>query len=392
MRIWLPGLFFLLIMMAGCENRDYSARSHDKVEVWLDAGPELLTMLRDEVKNRQSDFPGLRVNFRVFRFEDLKPAILGSISAVEKPDIFMFSSDWLGEMVQAGLIASVTLPAQEYLSVASEAMFFNGSYWGYPWSLDTIALIINRDLVKNAPEDLQQMIDLKNHLPNGVYPLLYDNKNFYYHAPWFHAFGASVFDEKGFSVDGPEAVAAFDFAYELETIHELVPEKANQAAAINLFCAGKLAMTINGPWAIPEFIKNRVNFSVVPIPGPDSQKVSRPLVGIKGLAIASQSAAKPGAEKVMSLIAGQSFLQRAAEKSMFIPCLKSSGQNDLIKGFVEQAQNGVLMPSRPEMRYVWSEMNRALRLKFSEKRSSAEILSETRARLDSAVKKAGRDQ
>lgn len=376
-------------MIVGCENPDYSARNQDKIEVWLDAGPELLTMLRDEVKTLQNANAGLKVNFRVFRFEDLKPAILGSNSAVEKPDIFMFSSDWLGEIVQAGLIASITMPDQDYLPVASQAMFFNGAYWGLPWSLDTVALIVNRDLVKKPPENLQQMIDLKNNLPDGVYPLLYDNKNFYYHAPWFHAFGAAIFNETGFAVDSPEAAAAFDFVYNLEAVHGLVPAKANQAAAINLFCAGRLAMTINGPWAIPDFIKNRISFSVVPVPGPDSHKIARPLVGVKGLAVSGQTKKKPMAERVVALIAGSGFMQRVAEKSMFIPCLKSSSHNEMIRGFVEQAQIGVLMPSRPEMRFVWSEMNRALRLKFAENRSSADILSETRNRLDSTLQKSG---
>ena len=42
---------------------------------------------------------------------------------------------------------------------------------------------------------------------------------------------------------------------------------------------GKLAMTISGPWAWPNLVKNGIDFGVAPIPGVD-QNVGRPFVGV----------------------------------------------------------------------------------------------------------------
>lgn len=371
------------LLLCGCQNRERVAVTHDRIEVWLDAAPEVMVLLNSHMTAAERS----AVNFRIIRFEDLKPAVFGSRGRPDSPDIFMFSSDWLGELMQHGLVEPLTELPGDILPVASEAMHWRGVCCGLPWSLDTIALIVNRNLVATSPQTFEQMLDLNNRLPKDVFPLLYDNKNFYYHAPFFHAFGAGIFTGPELTIAGPGAAHSFDFVHRLEAVHDLVPAKANQAAAINLFCAGQAAMTINGPWAINDFIRNRIDFAVVPIPGLSKDQPARPFVGIKGLAVSASSPRKQRALQLLRQIVSREFMDKVAAKSLFIPCFRRQKRagGDWLSGFVRQAELGILMPSRPEMKFVWSEMNRALRLRFLLASSSAEILSDAENRIAEAI-------
>lgn len=382
-------LIVLCLLLPACNQIEPGQTSNSKIEVWIDANPELLALLHQQVRTLPGIDRDFKVNFRVFRFEDLKPAILGSISnkGSEPPDLIMFSSDWLGELVGSNLIASISMPGHDYLPVASAAMHWADKCYGLPWSLDTVALIVNDKLVPRPPENFTELLALKNSLPAGIFPLIYDNKNFYYHAAWFHAFADGLFADDRLQLTSAGVARSLDFAYELEAVHGLVPPKANQAAAINLFAAGRAAMTINGPWAIPDFIRNKISFSVVPIPGPDSATLARPFVGVKGLAVTSFSPKPELAYQVALAISSSDFMEKVAAKSLFIPCFRSSGEKSQpwLQGFVRQAERGRLMPARPEMKFVWSEMNRVLRLRFLGQASATALLNQAQARINEAI-------
>ena len=381
-------LVMLLTLPLGCGNTENSSGTTSKIEVWLDASPELLPLLREQVKPLTDARTPVKVNFRVFRFEDLKPAILGckANDLDDKPDLIMVSSDWMGELVNSGLLQPLPEISTGYVSVASAAMHWENKCYGVPWSLDVVAMIVNSDLVKSVPGNFKQLLELGDILPDKIYPLVYDNKNFYYHAAWYHAFGAKLFNDGQLEISSDVAAKSLDFAYDLENRFALVPAKSNQSAAINLFAAGQAAVTINGPWAIGSFIKNGVNFEVVPIPGPETGEVARPLVGVKGIGITSYCRRKESAQQVLDMITSEKFMRKIAAKSLFIPCFKLSGETSgWMQGFVDQASRGILMPSRPEMKFFWSEINRAMRLRFAQASSSKELLLEAEERILKAI-------
>ncbi|MEJ2063008.1 MAG: extracellular solute-binding protein [Reinekea sp.] len=60
------------------------------------------------------------------------------------PDIFFFAHDSIGEYVNGGLLSEIK-PSKAIqnanISVAWEAVSFNGQYWGYPVSTEAIGLI-----------------------------------------------------------------------------------------------------------------------------------------------------------------------------------------------------------------------------------------------------------
>lgn len=377
------------LFLVACDRSIEETHRSSQINVWLDANPELLALLHEQMQSLSSADANLKVNFRSIRFEDLKPAIIGckANTSLEKPDLIMFSSDWLGELVEAGLVASVTIDPEGYLPIAVSAMKWREICYGRPWSLDTVALLVNRKLVPQPPENLEQMVEIGRKLPENVFPLIYDNKNFYYHAAWFHAFAGPVFSDGRPVLNSEPSCRALDFAYDLEAGYRLVPAKSNQAAAINLFAAGRAAMTINGPWAVPDFIRNQVDFAVVPIPSPDKELLARPFVGIKGLAVTSFTQNASMATEVLKKLTSEEMMLKIAERSLLVPCFKSvvNNRKSWLKGFVEQAERGLLMPADPKMKFVWSEMNRVLRLRFIASSTSAILLDEAQMRLEKEI-------
>ena len=99
-------LFSYVLVVVGCGKVGQENKAARPVEVWLDASAEILPLLRELVKPLAEGETPVIVNFRDFRFEDLKPAILGSKAdrLDAKPDLIMVSSDWMGELVTMGLL------------------------------------------------------------------------------------------------------------------------------------------------------------------------------------------------------------------------------------------------------------------------------------------------
>ena len=77
------------------------------------------------------------------------------------PDITIGAHDWLGALVAAGVVDTIDLgdKAAEFEQVALEAMTYDGQLYALPYSLETIALIQNTDLVgDDAPATWDEMI------------------------------------------------------------------------------------------------------------------------------------------------------------------------------------------------------------------------------------------
>src|SRR5690606_26763962 len=94
-------------------------------------------------------------------FEDLRNDFIAQVPTGEGPDITVGAHDWLGAFVAAGVVDSVDLgdKADSFEQVALEAMTYDGQLYALPYSLETIALVQNVDLVGDeAPATWDEMI------------------------------------------------------------------------------------------------------------------------------------------------------------------------------------------------------------------------------------------
>ncbi|WP_062201345.1 sugar ABC transporter substrate-binding protein [Demequina salsinemoris] len=349
----------------------------------IDATGQTLTIWVDE--NRQpaveaaaatfEEETGATVELVQKNFEDIRADFLAQVPTGEGPDITIGAHDWLGALIEGGVVNTVDLGdnADMFSQVAVDAMTYDGQLYGMPYSTEAIALIQNTDLVgSDAPatwDDMIQMgvdsgadrpfcINTNGETGDGytAYPLQMS-----FGAPVFVQEGGSYTSEVGMGGDAGDAFAQFLYdngekgtGYISTTIDY---DTNNQ-----LFNSGECAFTIQGPWALGSYTD--VNFTVNPVPSAGGEDAS-PFVGVQGFYVSSQSENALLANIFLSdYIATPDAMQALYDADPRLPAFEgvdtaSAPYPDAIAGFQASAEMGVPMPSIPEMGSVWDFWNAA---------------------------------
>jgi arabinogalactan oligomer/maltooligosaccharide transport system substrate-binding protein len=363
-----------LALLAGCTGGTPESPDGSGAElvIWTDAERE--QAISDAAAAFEEE-TGATVTLVQKNFEDLRADFIAQVPTGEGPDITVGAHDWLGALVAAGVVNTIDLgdKAGDFEQVALDAMTYDGQLYALPYSLETIALIQNVDLVgAEAPATWDDMI--ASGLAAGTERPFVINTNAetgdgYTMYGFQTSFGAPVFvqDDTGSYTSevgmGGDAGTAF-----AEWLH------ANGSAGtgylsttidydINneLFNSGKAPYTIQGPWAISAFPD--VNVAVNPIPSAGGQTAA-PFVGVQGFYLSSQSKNSLLATDFLVNYLGTEDAQRALyEADPRIPAFTSLAEevssDPIIAGFLASSQGGVPMPSIPEMGSVWEFWNAA---------------------------------
>ncbi|MCR2828076.1 sugar ABC transporter substrate-binding protein, partial [Microbacterium sp. zg.Y909] len=123
------------------------------------------------------------------------------------------------------------------------------------------------------------------------------------------------------------------------------------------------AYTVQGPWAIEALTADGVNVTVNPIPSAGGETAA-PFVGVQGFYLSSQSENALLAQEFLTNYLATPEAQKALyEADPRIPAWSELAEevssDPIIGGFVASSQNGVPMPSIPEMGSVWDLWNAA---------------------------------
>lgn len=367
------------VVLAGCagggssDNSDDAADSSAELVVWTDE--ERQTAVKDAAKAFEEE-TGATVKIVKKNFEDLRNDFIAQVPTGEGPDITVGAHDWLGALVAAGVVDTIDLgdKASEFEPVALEAMTYDGQLYALPYSLETIALVQNVDLVgAEAPASWDDMI--QRGLASGaerpfVINTAGETGDGYTMYGFQTSFGAPVFvqdasgsytTEVGMGGAAGEAFASWLGANGTSGtgyISTTVDYDINN----ELFNSGKAPYTIQGPWAISAYTDVK-NIAVNPIPSAGGETAA-PFVGVQGFYLSSQSKNALLAQEFLVNYLGTEEAQRALyEADPRIPAwstLATEVSSDpIIAGFLASAQNGVPMPSIPEMGSVWDLWNAA---------------------------------
>ncbi len=151
------------LLLAGCASGGGTTTpAPAESEAPIDASGVTLTVWTDE--NRQpaieaaaatfEEETGATVELVQKNFEDIRNDFTNQVPTGEGPDITIGAHDWLGSLVQAGVVATVDLgeSAANFEKVATDAFTYDGQTYALPYSLETIALIQNTDLVEHVED------------------------------------------------------------------------------------------------------------------------------------------------------------------------------------------------------------------------------------------------
>jgi maltose/maltodextrin transport system substrate-binding protein len=331
--------------------------------------------------------------------EDAPGKFQQAAAAGKGPDIWIWPHDRIGEWIAGGLLQTVT-PGKKVQAdidpLAWKAFTVGGKTWGYPISIEAVALVYNKALVPTPPKTFEEIAALDKKLSaSGKKAILWDYNNTFFTWPLLAANGGYVFKLKpdgsydpadtgvnnAGSLKGAELLAKF--------VKDGVMTKGAGYAEMEAGMAqGKVAMMINGPWSWDNLKKAKIDYGVAKIPTVAGKKAA-PFVGVLGAMISKASPNRDVAtefiENYMLSVNGLKQINddvplgTPASKALFSE-LKS---NPNIQVTMASAQDGAPMPNNPEMGRFWSSMQSALQNMTEGRQSPKEALDGAAKRITS---------
>ncbi len=186
------------------------------------------------------------------------------------PDVIRTEVAWVADFANLGYLAplddtSAVEDKDDFLEQAWGSTQFEGKTYGVPQVIDTLALFYNKELMEKAGVEVpESFADIKNSTEKfekeGVTPFYLRGDDAYFVLPFLYGEGGDMVDAdaKKITIDDPAGAKAF------ETIKDLVDSKAALTDVTDgwenmqkAFKDGKVAMMLNGPWAIEDTLAGK---------------------------------------------------------------------------------------------------------------------------------------
>lgn len=278
--------------------------------------------------------------------------------------------------------------------LAWKAFTVAGKTWGYPMSIEAVALVYNKALVKEPPKSFEEVMALDKKLAaQGKKAILWDYGNTYFTWPLLAANGGYAFKLKPDGTYDPEDTGVNNAGAlkGAELLRKLIADKymptgsgySEMEAGMS---KGTVAMMINGPWSWDNLKKSNIDFGVAKIPTVGGKKAA-PFVGVLGAMLNKSTPNRDVAvefiENYMLSVKGLKTINddvplgTPASKALFAE-LKS---NPNIQATMASAQDGSPMPNNPEMGRFWSSMASALGNVADGRQTPKEALDSAAARI-----------
>lgn len=299
-------------------------------------------------------------------FADIQADFTSQVPTGKGPDITIGAHDWLGNLIQNGVVAPIELgdKANDFEPVAIQAFSQDGQVYGVPYAIENIGLIRNTKLASSAPATWDDAVAMGKKA-GTKYPILLQvgtTGDAYTAYPLQTSFGAPVFTQNS---DGSYSSELAMGGANGEKFAQWLAAQGKAGTldtaitydiAVDAFSKGKSPFIIGGPWMLEKF--KGLDLSIDPIPSAGGQKASA-FVGVQGFFISSKSANPIVANDFLTNYIATTDVQYAMyQAGQRTPALKSAAEkaagDPLTAGFAKVAQDAVPMPSIPEMAAVWT--------------------------------------
>ncbi|MFP4148901.1 MAG: extracellular solute-binding protein [Nitriliruptoraceae bacterium] len=314
---------------------------------------------------------GISVAVQEVPFDQIRDNVSVQGPAGQGPDVFIGAHDWLGELVENGVVAPLDLgdSADEYLDVATQAFAYDGTNYGLPYSIENIALIRNTELVPEPVETLEEMVEVgldAVEAGDADLPIAWQQNG---NGDPFHNYwlvtgaGGYVFgqaedgsyqaDDLGIDSEGGlEAAEIFGELYEQDFLNVDV----TYDVMIDTFSNGRAPFAVTGPWALGDFAD--VDYAVEPFPTVEGGTPA-PFVGVQGFMVSAFAENDLAARTFVLDFMGSDEVQLALYEAGSRPPAKVAAFEQVsddpdVAGFGAAGEAGRPMPAIPEMGSVWS--------------------------------------
>ncbi|RZU60572.1 carbohydrate ABC transporter substrate-binding protein (CUT1 family) [Zhihengliuella halotolerans] len=344
------------------------------ITMWTDA--ERSPALKEIADKFEAD-KGIKVDLVVKDFAAVRDDFITQAPSGKGPDVLVAPHDWLGTLVQNGVVAPIQLgdKSAEFAESSVQAMTYDGQVYGVPYAIENVALVRNAELVGETHESFDDVVaagqsvvdagDAEYAFLLGLDPKQADP----YHAyPLQTSFGAPVFEQGddgsydvsqlGMNNDGGQEFAQF-LADNGDKGTRVFNSNITGDIAKEKFLAGESPYFLTGPWNVPAIEEAGIDFSVDALPSAGGE-AAQPFVGVNGFLVSSYTknelAANEFVVNYLSTEAAQDALfDQGGRPPALLASFEKAADDEVIKAFGEIGAEGVPMPAAPEMQAVWAD-------------------------------------
>ncbi len=297
-RILLIGLILFLtvnvLLMAGGAKETGQAESNKIVFAVLPGFEKAMDVLAEKYKEKT----GVEVVIHVLPRTGYREALIGPLTAGSGEfDVIYIQNPWMAEFVEAGYMEALDgYLSKDQISTAKKELFpgaFNAGIYdnkimGLPWDLSNFMFFYRTDLIPNPPQTMDEYLELAKKFTQSINPqsptkygtVLEGSPERVNYQEWYSflwTFGGAIFDKDGKPVlDSPEAAAALEYRYGMNTKWGVVPPDVNNyryPEVLSAFQEGLVPMVFQWNAAYANFADKTVSpkiydkFAATLIPG-----------------------------------------------------------------------------------------------------------------------------
>lgn len=332
------------------------------------------------------------------RVQDIRSQVIIANPAGEGPDIFIGVHDWLGALVESGLVAPIDLGDKEAEFVESNLEAFtytDGVLYGLPYASENLGFFYNTELVPEPPTTWEEVLEISRTLQaEGTiqYATAVSTGPLYNALPIQTAFGGYIFgvDENGawnpdeVGLDSEGEIAAVTWM--TDAVNEgLMPDTFDYETAHSLFETGQIPFLMAGPWALDRIRASGVPYAVAPFFPDDGV----PFLGVQGFMINAFSENTLLAQAFLTeFVATEETMQLLYETglrpSSYKSVLELTDDPDL-KAMGEAGANAMPMPNIPEMGSVWSAADNGITLAVTGQQTPEEAMTDAAGQIRTLI-------
>lgn len=369
------------LALAGCApsdgGDDLSQSGSTTIVMWVDT--ERAPALKDIAAQFKED-TGITVKLEIKDFATVDQDFISQVPTGKGPDLIVSPHDKLGAYVANGVVAPLELGdiADGFAASAIQAMSYEGTVYGVPYSIENVALLRNADVVPDAVDTFDEVIANGEAFAGGAadkYPFLVglspDQGDPYHLYPLQTSFGAPVFgladngsyDPTNLTL-GNEGGLAFAAKLKEWGAQGILNANIDGDKAKEFFLAGQSPYWITGPWNLPDIKASGMNYAIDALPSAGGE-AAQPFIGVNGFFLSSKSTnALAATQFIVNYLSTEAVQTALYEIGGRPPALSAAyeaaaASNADVAAFGAIGQGGVPMPAIPAMGSVWADWGSA---------------------------------
>lgn len=247
-------------------------------------------LLGEMVDEFNASHPNVKVSkdFGGVNSDRMLQKVTAGLQAGSYPDVaYIYGSD-LANLAKSDKLLDLTdregdIGWDAFFPAAQQAATVDGKVRAVPALIDNLAVVYNKKIFDDAGEpypkddwtwdDFRAAAAKLNDPDKGIagfaWPGTGDEDTTWRYWPLLWQKGGDILAEDGESVgfDTPEGEAALQQIADMASDGSIyIDNTAGSERMQQLFASGKMAMTIAGPWALPEFVDGKIDYGVTPLP------------------------------------------------------------------------------------------------------------------------------